>query len=306
MIQLRRILCPIDLSPISGHALDHAAALAHRYAATLTLLHIRDVARPALLPAAASGAARTGLAAMAAHVEPAASVQLRELMRPALRSGVSVDFVEDEGDPAACIVERARESDLVVMATHGREGLKRFMLGSVASRVLHDVDRPLLTVPPPCHKPPAAPFSRIVCAVDFSEVSLFALEYALSLALEMRAYLTLLHVAEAEVAEDLGGPRPFSAPEQALDRLHQLHKRLAALVPEQARDRSAPETQVREGRPEAAILAAAADLDVNLIVMGARARRVLGALLGSTTDSVVRHATCPVLTVGHPHPRRTG
>ena len=53
-------------------------------------------------------------------------------------------------------------------------------------------------------------------------------------------------------------------------------------------------------------LAAAADLDVNLIVMGARARRVFGALLGSTTDSVVRHATCPVLTVGHPHPRRTG
>ena len=191
------------------------------------------------------------------------------------------------------------------MATHGREGLKRLMLGSVASRVMHDVDRPLLTVPPPCHKPPAAYFSRIVCAVDFSEVSLFALEYALSLAVEMRAYLTLLHVAEAEVAGELGEPRPFGAPEQALGRLRQMHSRLAALVPEQARDRTAPETQVREGRPEASILAAAEDLDANLIVMGARGRRMLGALLGSTTDYVVRHATCPVLTVGHPHPHRT-
>jgi len=306
MVQLRRILCPIDLSPISGHALDHAVALARRYAAQLTLLHVRDVALPALLPPVAPGTARTGLATLAAQVEPAVSSPLGELMRPALLSGVSVDLVEDEGDPAACIVARARESDLVVMATHGREGLTRLMLGSVASRVLHDIDRPLLTVPPPCHEPPAAHFSRIVCAVDFSEVSLFALEYALSLAVEMQAYLTLLHVAEAEVAGDLGAPRPFSAPEQALDRLRQLHKRLAALVPEQARDRTAPETQVREGRPAAAILAAADDLDVNLIVMGARARRVLGAFLGSTTDSVVRHATCPVLTVGHPHPRRTG
>ena len=69
MIQLRRILCPIDLSPISGHALDHAAALAHRYAAQLTLLHVRDLPLPALLPPAASGTARTGLATLGAQVE---------------------------------------------------------------------------------------------------------------------------------------------------------------------------------------------------------------------------------------------
>lgn len=303
MIQLRRILCPVDLSPISGHALDHGAALAHRYAARLLLLHVRGASLPALMPLAALRAApvTTGVA----HAGSAVSAQLRELARPALLSGVSADIIEDDGDPAARIVEHARDSDLIVMATHGYEGLKRLMLGSVASRVLHAVDRPLLTVPPPCHARPTAYFSRIVCAVDFSEVSLFALEYALSLAMEMRAYLTLLHVAEPEVANDLGETRPFTAPEQALDRLRQLHRRLAALVPEQARDRSAPETQVREGGPKATVLTAAADLDANLIVMGARRRRVLGALLGSTTDYVVRHAACPVLTVGHPHARRT-
>ena len=91
MIQLRRILCPIDLSPISGHALDHAAALAHRYAAQLTLLHVRDLPLPALLLPAASGTARTGLATLVAQAEPAASIRLRGLMRPVLVSGMSVE-----------------------------------------------------------------------------------------------------------------------------------------------------------------------------------------------------------------------
>ena len=304
MIQLRHILCPVDLSPISGHALDHAVAIAHRYDARLSLLYVRAAPLPAVLAPAVPPMSTGGVAAALAVAATDTQARLRDLAQPALASGVAVETMEDEGDAAACIVERARGADLVVMATHGYVGLKRLVLGSVTSCVLHALDRPLMTVPPPCHALPTAYFSRIVCAVDFSDVSLFALEYALSLALEMRACLTLLHVADPEVADDLEGERPFAAPENGLVRLRQLHRRLAALVPEQARDRATPETQVREGRPEAVILAAAADLDANLIVMGARGRGRLGAWLGSTTDHVVRHAGCPVLTVGHPRAHR--
>ena len=108
-------------------------------------------------------------------------------------------------------------ADLVVMGTHGRSGFERLVLGSVTERVLRKSACPVLTVPkgiPDVATPPVL-FNRIVCAVDFSDCSMHALNYAMSLAQEADAHLTVVHVIELppdvprEVHENvLAGPHP--------------------------------------------------------------------------------------------------
>ena len=101
---------------------------------------------------------------------------------------------------AAQIVNAAETlaSDLIVIGTHGRSGFERLMLGSVTEKVLRKSACPVLSVPR--HSTDAAPappvFTRILCAVDFSECPIYALEYAMSLAQEAGGRLTVLHVID--------------------------------------------------------------------------------------------------------------
>ena len=92
-------------------------------------------------------------------------------------------------------------ADLLVLGTHGRSGFERLLLGSVTEKVLRRAPCPVLTVPrhhPEAVPPPPVLFKRIVCPLDFSDSSLRALEYALSLAQEADAHLTAMHVIEYE------------------------------------------------------------------------------------------------------------
>jgi nucleotide-binding universal stress UspA family protein len=100
-----------------------------------------------------------------------------------------------------------KKIDLIVMGTRGRSGVGKFLLGSSAEEVFRQAPCPVLTVGP--HSPAKAPheFTRIVFATDFSPESVAALPYAVSLAQECQAHLTLLHV----VAEPKGG-EPVHAP----------------------------------------------------------------------------------------------
>jgi nucleotide-binding universal stress UspA family protein len=114
---------------------------------------------------------------------------------------VPLEIALGEGYPAYAIAAKAAEakSDLIVIGTHGRSGVERLMLGSVTEKVLRKAGCPVLTVPPKAGDPaPAAPatFKRIVCAIDFSDCSMRALEYAMSLAQESNSTLIVLHVIE--------------------------------------------------------------------------------------------------------------
>ena len=106
-----------------------------------------------------------------------------------------------EGSTATEILAKAEAmpADLLVMGTHGRSGFERLVLGSVTERVLRKAACPMLTVPEGVAAAvpvPPVPFTRIVCAVDFSDCSLHALNYAMSLAQEADARLTVVHVIE--------------------------------------------------------------------------------------------------------------
>lgn len=303
MVALKRILCPVDLSECSRLALSHAAAVASWYEGRLTVMHVfsdvpvfdvapglgattmppvalKDIDRESLLKA---------LHAFAKPVSEHAQVEVRLLEAP---------------DPRREILEQAKalEADLLVMGTHGRSGFDHLLLGSVTEKVIRKSPCPVMVVPrhaADAATASAAPFKRIVCAVDFSKASIRALSYALDLAQEADARISLLHVIE--MPPELG-EFPFSR-EVNINGIRaeaeaEYLRRLRELIPADARDYCTVATQVSEGRASREILRLAGEEQADLIVLGVQGRGAVDLMLfGSNTHAVIRGAACPVLAV---------
>ncbi|MGH7342162.1 MAG: universal stress protein, partial [Candidatus Rokuibacteriota bacterium] len=230
-------MCPVDFSEFSRRALDHAVALARWYNSSITVLH---VATPAPAPA------------VAPYVGPEAlqPFALTDVDRERLRQELRI-FVAAEGAPGVAIDTRVEEgidvheeilvqaqrlaSDLIVLGTHGRSGFQRLFLGSVAEKVLRKAVCPVMTVPRAVPDAvPAGPglFRRILCPVDFSKSSAAALDYALSIAQEADATLTVLH--SVEVLPDMTEP-PFVMGLNMPELMEASRERVRAMIPDTAR-----------------------------------------------------------------------
>ncbi len=297
MITIRRILCPVDLSDTSLRALQHAAALAGWYESSLTALYV-DTALP--IEHVADFAVASPVALEATRASRALQ-DVRTFASRASVTGVGV-AVEESTHVEGAILEAARAlpADLIVMGSHGRSGVPRLFLGSVAERVLRSASCPVLVVPPhDAVEPSTVSFKHIVCPVDFSDASLTALTWALSLAEEADARLSLLHVIE--VPPELRASTVVT--DADLDELHAAAEaetltRLRALIPQQASESCSVETATAAGAAGHAILEFAARRHADLIVMGAQGQGAVERLIfGSKTRDVVNGATCPVLTV---------
>jgi nucleotide-binding universal stress UspA family protein len=298
MIDITRILCPVDFSEPSRRALDHAAAIAGWYGAGITVLHVFPVmpvmdVPPLVLEERDRNRITADLLRFTAHVP----------------SAIPLDHVVmDATTVHEQILRRARElpADLLVLGSHGRSGLNRLLLGSVTERVMRKAPCPTLVVPPAVpDRSPAEPvqYRRILCPVDFSEGSVRALEYAMTLAEEADAEIELLHVIEV-LPELSGVARPAGVD---LDRLRaaveaERLRQLRALVPNDARTYCTVTTAVREGGVYGEILTAAAEHHADVIVMGVQGRGAVDLLIfGSNTARVARRGACPVLIVGQVH-----
>jgi len=185
-------------------------------------------------------------------------------------------------------------ADLVVMATHGRTGLGWLMLGSVTDKLLRANACPVLTVPPTAVKTAKPPFKSVLCPVDFSEPSLHALRMAITLAEEGDARLTLLHVLGASAAHN-----SFAmTSEHRCVRERAAREGLERLLPATARTFCSPTIKVTWGAPYRSIVDVASSEATDVIVMGVRPRGILDRVFaGFNTSQVIRHATCPVLTI---------
>jgi len=158
---------------------------------------------------------------------------------------------------------------------------------------------PVLTIPPLVREPGSPLYKTILCPLDFSDSSLRALEYALSLAKEADARLLLLHAIEdvlGDAVVDTVGAMTVHDYYQQTEA--EAVTRLKSLVPDDARVWSRPEERIVRGRAYKEILKTVADEGVGLVVMGVQGKGIVDRFVfGSTTDRVIRDAGCPVLTV---------
>ena len=296
VVEFKQFICPVDFSESSVRALDHAAAFARWYDAQLTVLHCVPTFEPMQV--------RGDLNDPVQVITPVPREQVVEEMRRSLNLHAMSPHaipVAESGDPRATIIDQAisKKADLIVMGTHGRRGFNRFLLGSVTESVLHEAPCPVLTVPPraPAAASEAVTFKRILCPIDFSPSALQALGFALDLARQADGLVTLLHVVEWLPEEGPEESTHFNAPDFRLDVTANAKKRLRTLVAEESRTWIDIDSVVVFGRAHREILRAAETKPADLIVMGAQGRGGIGlALFGSTTQQVVRGATCPVLT----------
>lgn len=297
MVDIRRILCPIDFSDTSRHALEHAVAIAKWYESHITALHVIHPAFRLKPPILFAEFPKTAVPTETER--QLLKEQLRAWLEPANRAGVKTDILCEEGHPAPRILEHASSLgvELIVMGTHGLSGFERFMLGSVAEKVLRKATCPVMTVPPAAVTTATVPYTRLLCPVDFSESSLAALRFAFSVAEESDAHLAILHVFDWPPDDELLAER-FDTPEFRRLVEEEARGRLEALVTDDVRVYSKPVTKVSYGKPYREILEVADSEGADLIVIGVRGRNPLDlTLLGSTTNHVVRRASCPVLTL---------
>lgn len=296
MVEFRRILCPVDFSEASRHAVDHAIALAGWYGAHVTALHVMQ--RPVMFEPPILFAERGGLTELPANRERVLQ-RLNDWMAPALAAHVPCDTRVDEGVPAECVLQYAHflPADLIVIGSHGRAGFERLVLGSVAEKVLRTAGCPVLTVPPRVATASTLPFRRLLCPVDFSVPSIEALQVALSLAEEADAELTVLNVIDWP-DDDTFLTETFDSPAMRAQLEAQTIQRVEALIPDDARVWSRPGAKVAVGKAYQEIVGAANDMSADLVVIGVHGRNALDlTLFGSTTNQVVRRASCPVLTI---------
>jgi len=293
--EIRRILCPVDLSDGSRHSVRHAALLARWYDAKISALHVWN---PRVVASADFAFVGTAPSAMLASKE---LNDVRRQIVGCLGAGgaLDVEVLIHGGQPPNQILETAAAlpADMIVIGTYGAGGFEHLMLGSVTEKVLRQATCAVLTVPPHARGASRLPYRRVLCHVDFSESSLAALEFAFSLAQESDAELTILHVFEWPADGDPLVNRSFSAPEYLRERECDGPIRLEALVPEATRDWCRPTTRIAHGKPYRVILGVAIEDSADLIVMGVHGNALDLMLFGSTTNQVVRRATCPVLTL---------
>lgn len=292
MLKIQRILCPIDFSEFSERAYDYAQSLAHHYKAELLLEH---VVQPLTAPYPYY-AFPESINQIRSNVREDAEKQLQDFVKAHTRNGTQPEPIVQEGVVTESIVSLAtqRSIDLIVMGTHGRHGFDRLTTGSVTEKVLRKACCPVLAVRKPAHdfvnpqeKENQVRLRKILFCTDFSEHSERALKYALSLAMEYQAELTLLHVLEdIPTTSDLQSTTAEVA------------RRLEKLIPHEAPTLCTVKPTVRLGKPYQEIIQLALEAQTDLVIMGVRGRNALDlAVFGSTTHRVIQLGSCPVLAV---------
>lgn len=292
------ILVPLDGSPFGEAALPAAMALAKRSGARLHLVHVH----------AASADGEGGLGGLprgwAAEAERAARAYLDEVVaRTADDMGESVSFGLLKAPVAAAVGEYARTNGitLLVMSTHGRRGLSRMWLGSVAAGIIREAPAPVLLVRP--RKTGARPgaslrIRHILVPLDGSRTSEGIVASAAALGKLTGASLTLLHVVEPafRLGEAILVPATEYDPGLTERRIAEAEAYLNRLAVRLRGDGLTVDTVVREGEAVTSVLDEAKAKGSDLIALATHGRSGWQRLaFGSVADKIVRTSTLPVL-----------
>jgi nucleotide-binding universal stress UspA family protein len=298
---LKSVLVATDFSTASERYLRRALAIAQHFGAKLYLTHV----------VSSIGYAIAGPPAQELALE-ASERDLQQLEKHLLAdgslAGLQHEFLTTKGvvwEELQSIIEQ-RQIDLVVIGTHGRQNLRKFVLGSVAEQVFRRSNCLVLTVGPGSVQESALEKSRafrpFLFATDFGDASLHALPHAISFANHFGAKLVLLHVEPLTPVPEGFHWSSTSLDVQKLrdDARFKAVGRLKEILSHQAPLAAKPEFLVKFGAPSEMVLRAAAELQSDLIIMGVNHTRHIDTACHTpwaTAYAVVCGATCPVLTV---------
>ncbi|CAN5361030.1 universal stress protein [soil metagenome] len=287
-MRLRKIICPIDASVGSSAALQVAARLARDHDCELVLVNAwylppamlaGDFTYPSTLIRELDSEATTGLASAVSEARALGATRCSSLVL--------------EGQPWQMIVEAAEQhptSDLIVMGTHGRTGLARVLLGSVAEMVIRHAPCSVLAIPPGRTDTRS---EHALCPIEFSISSRRALALAATIVTGAHPTLTLLHVIEP--------PRSYSEEPRVFELEHAMRREAERVLEQWARSLEVPATVttrlvVRVGRPGDEINAELEAGPCELVAMGSHGRTGLRRLvLGSVAEHTMRTAGRAVL-----------
>jgi nucleotide-binding universal stress UspA family protein len=283
------ILLPFDGSDGAAEALHHAAEISHWADATIHVLFVADTRRDSVTVVETE--------VVDALVQEGEDI-VEEAEKTLTTLGVDYDSDVVQGHPAPTIVEYAEqyEYDVIVMPTHGREGVSRYLIGSVTEKVVRLSSVPVLTARMQPDEQLVFPYETILLPTDGSAGAAYAAEHGLSLASALDATVHVLSVVDdtsldLDVRSTTSGRDGEQAATDAVDD-----------VVSQAETRGVSDIirHVEHGSPIEVILETIESNDIHAVVMGTTGRRGSDRiLLGSVAEKTVRSAPVPVITVGH-------
>lgn len=266
------ILCPVDFSELSAEALEMATLIGTRCSCAVKALHAQWFEVPPYLTPGQVEQIREQLR----HSLDAARTALQGFVA-GRTEGTAPELLVEEGNPVDVILRTSRTTGakLIVMGTHGRTGVRRWTLGSVAEEVLHESNVPVLTLR---HTGRTNKLDHVVSAVNDSELSQRALLYAARLAQCVGAKLTVVHVKDGEESRVIGD--------------------LCAWISQRNGPACALREITRQGNAGEQILTLLEELHADLLVIGNRHKAFFDrTMVGATTAHLVRHAPSAILTV---------
>jgi nucleotide-binding universal stress UspA family protein len=287
-IEIKTILVPLDFSRASMEALNYAVALVKKFAAAVHLLHV-TAPDEAAMPGTAHLMRQTA-ESLAFAREKLAKTHEKHLF-PFWPENTHVRT----GQPYIEICQQARDidADLIVLATRGRHGLKRILLGSTAERVVRFTPCPVLVVRR--SKRAELRIRKILVPTDFSQCAMAGTMYAALWAKTFDAKLRLLHVVlpPAPVFNNRVGA---NVPADNLTVIASARLDMEASKKLDFLEGVKCETEIRTGYAADEISAETGDVD--LVVISTHGRTGLKhAFIGSVAEQVVRYADCPVMVV---------
>ncbi len=287
LVSLQNILVATDFSPCSQMALHCAAVLARQAKGNVFLAHVLPFAPVSPIPMDAGPVFPVTIAKDPRY-------RMKELVSAPEMAGIARETLLGQGDLWLVLKDMIEQHDidLVVIGTHGREGLKKLVLGSVAEEVFRRAPCPVVTVGPhvaaECFE--QGRLRRVLFASDLSPSSMHALPYVTMLAQQHQASLTFLHVLASAVPD-----ADFDTTASVEREREEARADLRQVVP----TGSNADVVVEAGVPDEIIVRVARAQNASLIVMGLHSQSMFAAthLPWSTAHRVVCDADCPVMTV---------
>lgn len=288
---LKEILIPVDGSPSSEQAAQVGLELARRLQANLTFTNVADQGTSFTPDERHRSKRLVGNALVEFWANKAKTLELHAM--PNLSSGPNTA-------KAICQVAEYEATDLIVMGTHGREGLARAIWGSVAEQVAHETPVPVMFVRH-TERPIIPSFKRILVPIDADQIRHTVIAHAIELAQRLQAKLEFMHITvdPAVVFGELD-LEPVYNEQMRSETQRIMRKALEQIGMESLEPEQVELSELRAGFEaiNRTILRHARRTDTDLIVMGTNARMgVMKFLIGSVAESVIHHAEIPVLLI---------